>query len=185
MRALLAVPACLHAPARGVARHVDAPQRRLSCCVVMACRGPQKLYDNITPSSNPTNPADNSLAMTSAGNNPYFIVEYGTSLSNVGQIRIQARADSNLAQSNNLDVLLGNSTSINAATKIATGVTFATLGENKYIAVPAGASFTHIFVQRMVTNDVIALQEVEALVDGEHACMHMCAIAAQPWNRTK
>jgi hypothetical protein len=82
-------------------------------------------------------------------------------------IRIQARADSNLAQSNNLNVLLGNSTAIASATTLTTGLTFSALAESQYITVPAGTSFTHIFVQRIVTNDVIALQEVEALFSGE------------------
>ena len=131
------------------------------------CRGPQKLFDNISPSTTTSDPSANYLAMSTAGTNPYFIVEYSSMLSNVSRIRVQARADSNLAQSQNIDVILGSSTSISAATKIATGLTFSALAESLYVDVPAGMSFSHIFVQRTVSGDVIALQEVEALVDGE------------------
>ena len=135
---------------------------------LLHCRGPQKVIDGITTAANITDPSTNSLAMTSAGANPYFIVDLDTPRADVSQIRIQARMDGNLAQSNDLKVLLGSSTDIGSATQLASGLTFAALGESVYVDVPAGTpAFTHIFVQRVVANDVIALQEVEALRSGE------------------
>ena len=55
-------------------------------------RGPQKVIDGITTAANITDPSANSRAMTSAGANPYFIVDLATPRADVARLRAFARA---------------------------------------------------------------------------------------------
>ena len=88
-------------------------------------------------------------------------------------VRLVARADSNLAQSQKLSVYISPQTTfLGAGTAQCNGtIVFSKLGEEKILACPANVTARYVTVQMNATNN-LALQEFNALLDGKlQACV--------------
>ena len=133
--------------------------------------GIQKAYDGRTRSIN-------SLAHTGWSEFPFMQLNLGTSAPNVTAVRIVARADGWLHESQNLNVYVSSTTSWTASTAslCATNITFAVLGETTTVLCPTGFAWTTRYVTVVMNstsnrnfNGYLSLQEITPLYDGE-AC---------------
>ena len=120
-----------------------------------------------------------SLAHTGWGYFPYMQLNLGASAPNVTAVRIVARADGWLQQSQNLDVYISATTSWTAsnATLCATNITFSVLGEMTTALCPTGFAWTTRYVTVVMNstsnwkfNGYLSLQEITPLYDGEPCC---------------
>ena len=120
-----------------------------------------------------------SLAHTSWGYFPYMQLDLGTNPPNVTAVRLVARADVGLWQSQNLDVFISATTNWTAstATLCRTGLTFAALGEMATVLCPTGYSWASRYVTVFMNSTsnrnfdgYFALQEIMPMYDGEPCC---------------
>ena len=110
-----------------------------------------------------------SLGLTSYGNNPYMQLDLGRPRSDILQVRLVARADAALYQSQNLEVYLSTTTNFLGAssTKCESGITFEYLGDDYTVLCPVNFTARFVTVLRNATNVVLSLQEVQPMVDGK------------------
>lgn len=130
--------------------------------------GPAKLYDGMERGIG-------SLTIVSYAAYPYVQLDLGEQRSDITAIRIVARADASLGQSQNLNVYLSADTNFTAGTLCGAAVTFASLGELITVLCPVGVTAQYVYVQMNGTN-YLSLQEVTPLYDGTCVrawCKHM------------
>lgn len=127
-----------------------------------------------------------SLAQTSSGSSPYMQLDLGAVLANITAIRVVARADCCLEQSQYLNVYASTSSNFTGAGGVlcASNVTFSALGEGVLLLCPLSTTMRYVTVQKVVvtsgsgrrlhqtTSSVLSLQEVQALMDGKQAVRH-------------
>ena len=145
--------------------------------------GVAKIYDSKTKGLS-------SLAHTSSGAFPYFQLDLSASAQNVSSVRIVARADGWLQESQYLNVYISATPSFNAAstaTLCASNTVFASLGETATVLCPVGLAWSTRYVTVQMNssanpqfNGYLSLQEVTPLYDGERVCrrVHASLLAA-------
>ena len=131
--------------------------------------GAQKAYDTRTKGIG-------SLAHTGWSYFPYMQLNLGANAPNVTAVRIVARADGWLMESQNLDVYISATTNWTAstATLCATGITFTVLGETATALCPTGFAWSTRYVTVVMNssangnfNGYLSLQEITPLYEGE------------------
>jgi hypothetical protein len=123
--------------------------------------GPQKLYDFRESGLR-------SLGEAEYSTDPYFQLDMGVQRGDVQAVRVVARSDAYIWESNNIDVYIGPTTSFlyGAATPCAYNVTFPALGAAVTVLCPVNTTARYITVQHNGTA-YFSLQEVSALVDSK------------------
>ena len=108
------------------------------------------------------------LGHTSYGTSPYMQLDLGYPRSDVLAVRLVARSDTALYQSQYLNVYMSNTTSFQGTngTLCEANVTFDFLGEDTLAMCPVNVTARYITVWKNATS-YLALQEVQPLVDGE------------------
>ena len=109
-----------------------------------------------------------SLGIVQYAVNPYVQLDLGLLRSDILSVRIVARADAALSQSQNLNVYLSATTDFMGAnsTLCQAGLTFVGLGSETSALCPVSFKARYVTVWKNGT-DYLSLQEVQALVDGE------------------
>ena len=115
-----------------------------------------------------------SLAHTGYGSGGilYFQYDLGPNPPNITAVRITARADAGLSQSQNLNVYLSGNTSYTVGNTLCrSNVTFPNLGNTQVIFCPVGMETRYVTVAMNTTANTgwdgyMALQEVTPLYDG-------------------
>ena len=144
--------------------------------------GIAKAYDGKTRGTS-------TMAHTSRANYlPYIQLDLGASAPNVTAVRIVARADGWLEESQYLNVHVGSTASWTAstATLCAARIVFGALGETATVGCPTGFAWATRYVTVLMNNTAnpqfngyLSLQEITPLYDGEgksHALQAMSRI---------
>lgn len=123
--------------------------------------GPQKLNDSNVGSFS-------SLGIVQAAAYPYVQLDFGELRTDISAVRLVARADCCLDQSQGLNVYLsGNSTFLPpVGTLVSAGIAFTGVGQTVTITVPASIEARYLTVWKNHTWSYLSLQEVTALYDG-------------------
>lgn len=124
--------------------------------------GLQKAYDLKTSGIS-------SVAITRLAANPYMQLDLGAQRTDMLAVKLVARADSRLDQSQYLDVWVSNSTNFRAGgVLVEANVTFDTLGDESMVIFPSAMVFRYVTVLKNTTVPInFALQEIMPLYDGE------------------
>lgn len=124
-----------------------------------------------------------SLGHTLYGINPHMQLDLGITRSDVSMIRLVARSDCCLEQSQFLNVYASNTTDFTGSGSVtcATNITFPALGAALRVLCPVNAAMRYVTVQKstglggaasgrrlqQTSGGVFSLQEVQALMNGE------------------
>ena len=120
--------------------------------------GPRKAYDGKTTGVY-------SMAITTYATNPWMQFDMGMVRTDITAVRITARADGYLYQSQNLNVYLSANTSFFQGTLCKADLDFTVLGQTIAILCPVNITARYLTIWMNGTNH-ISLQEVAALYDG-------------------
>lgn len=126
-----------------------------------------------------------SLASTSSGSAPYMQLDLGLVRTDILGVRLVARADSNLYESQGLNVYVSISPDFSAAGSVLcqANVSIEALGEDMMVECPLNVTGQYVTVQRIsaatagrrlqqVNTGVLSLQEMQVLMDGELSELH-------------
>ena len=109
-----------------------------------------------------------SLARTNYGDNPYIQLQLSSSFTGtVTAVRLTGRADCCINDGQNLNVYLSSDTNFLQGTLCQAGVYMQNLAETVLVLCPVTPTAKYVTVMRNATKCVLALQEVEALYNGE------------------
>lgn len=123
-----------------------------------------------------------SIGQTVAAVNPYMQLDFGSTRSDISMIRLVARSDCCLVQSQNVDVYASATSDFTGSGSVLcqSNVTFAYLGEAVKVLCPVNVTMRYVTVQKITstvpatgrrlqqtTSSVFSLQEVQALMDCE------------------
>ena len=116
-----------------------------------------------------------SLGITSYGTNPYMQLDLGRLRSDILQVRLVARADAGLSQSQYLNVYLSATTDFRGvnSTLCDDNITFDVLGDDYIALCPVNFTARYVTVMKNGTN-YLSLQEVQPMVDGECWVLGRC-----------
>lgn len=140
-----------------------------------------------------------SLAHTVSAVNPYMQLDLGATRTDISMIRLVARSDCCLEQSQNVNVYASTTTDFTGTGSVlcATNVTFPALGAELKLLCPVNVTMRYVTVQKVTSaggaatgrrlqqtaSSVFSLQEVQALMDSEwllpreRVAMHGCVCA--------
>jgi hypothetical protein len=145
-------------------------------CFISDCGswGIQKVYDGKTKGLK-------TLAHSSRGPVVYYQLDLGTAAPNVTSVRLVARGDGWLEESQHLNVYVSATTDWTASTAslCAASIVFSKLGESATVLCPAGFAWTTRYVTVWMNatanpdfNGYLSMQEVTALYDGKGNMSH-------------
>ena len=110
-----------------------------------------------------------SLGLTSYGNNPFMQLDLGRLRSDILQVRLVARADAALYQSQKLNVYLSATTDFVGANSMLCddNIMFEYVGDDYIALCPVNFTARFVTVMKNGTNVVLSLQEVQPMVDSK------------------
>jgi hypothetical protein len=110
-----------------------------------------------------------SLGHTSWATNPYMQLDLGSLRNDILQVRLVARADAALYQSNKVNVYISTTKDFRGvgSTLCDDDITFEYLGDDYIALCPVNFTARYVTVMKNGTNVVLSLQEVQPMVDGE------------------
>lgn len=109
-----------------------------------------------------------SLGMTVSATDPYMQLDLGSMVTTLLAVRVTARSDASLSQSQNLTVYFSETKDFTAegVTVCQANITFSVMGEDALVLCPDGSSGRYVTVKKFGTG-VFSLQEITPLYDGE------------------
>ena len=109
-----------------------------------------------------------SLGLTSYGTDPYMQLDLGSLRSDILQVRLVARADGALHQSQNVYVYLSATPDFRGvnSTLCEANITFERVGDDYTALCPVNFTARYVTVQKNGTN-YFSLQEVQPMIDGK------------------